>query len=157
MIEGMHKASRTNALKWLKELQQPRWYIAALSRKGKDLLIDVQVETMENQTTFGTKALVDSGCTSSTINRSFVEKHNIPTHAMAAPITIYNANGTKNSGGAIMKYAEIHLTIDDHAERIDLAIMELGDRQIFLGHDWLNWHNPIINWKMGGLQSSTGP
>ncbi len=29
--------------------------------------------------------------------------------------------------------------------------MELGDRQIFLGHDWLNRHNPIINWKTGGL------
>ncbi len=39
----------------------------------------------------------------------------------------------------------------NHAKRIDLAITELGDRQIFLGHDWLNWHNPIINWKTGGL------
>ncbi len=36
-------------------------------------------------------------------------------------------------------------------ERIDLAITELGDKQIFLGHDWLAQHNPIINWKMGGL------
>ncbi len=50
-----------------------------------------------------------------------------------------------------MKYAEIRLTIGDHAKWIELAIMELGDRQIFLGHDWLNQHNPIINWKTGGL------
>ncbi len=57
---------------------------------------------------------------------------------MAAPIPIYNADGTKNSGGAITKYAEICLTIGDHAKRIDLAVMELGDRQIFLGHNWLN-------------------
>ncbi len=49
MIEGMRKASRTNVLEWLKELQQPRKYVAALSGKGKDLLIDVQVETLENQ------------------------------------------------------------------------------------------------------------
>ncbi len=87
---------------------------------------------------FATKALVDSGCTSSAINRSFVEQHNIPTHVTATPIPIYNANGTKNSGGAIMKYAEIRLTIGDHAEWIDLAVMELGDKQIFLSHDWLN-------------------
>ncbi len=68
MIEGMCKASRTNALKWLQELQQPRQYIAALSGKGKDLLINVQVKTLENQTTTATKALVDSGCTSNAIN-----------------------------------------------------------------------------------------
>ncbi len=100
---------------------------------------------------FVTKALVDSGCTSSAINRSFIEEHNIPTHAMATPIPIYNADRTKNSGGAITKYAEIHLTIGDHAEQIDLAIMELSGRQIFLGHDWLNQHNPIINWKTGRI------
>ncbi len=70
---------------------------------------------------------------------------------MAAPIPIYNADGTKNSGGAITKYAEIRLMIGDHTEQIDLAIMELGDRQIFHGHNWLNRHNPIINWKTGGL------
>ncbi len=128
MIKGMRKASITNALEWLDELQQPRWYITALSGKGKDLLIDVQVKTLENRTTFTTKALVDSSCTSSTINRSFVEEHNIPTHATATPIPIYNADGTKNLGGAITKYAEIHLMIRDHAERIDLAITELGDR-----------------------------
>ncbi len=151
MIEGMRKASRTNALEWLEELQQPRRYIATLSGKGKDLLIDIQVETLENRTTFGTQALIDSGCTSSAINQSFVEKHNIPTHATAAPITVYNADGTKNSGGAIIRYAKICLTIGNHTERIDLAVMELGNRQIFLGHDWLNWHNPIINWKTGGL------
>ncbi len=57
---------------------------------------------------------------------------------MATPIPVYNANGTKNSGGAITKYAEICLTIGDHAEWIDLAVTELGNRQIFLGHDWLN-------------------
>ncbi len=57
---------------------------------------------------------------------------------MAAPIPVYNTNGTKNSGGAITKYAEICLMIGDHAEWIDLAVMELGDRQIFLSHDWLN-------------------
>ncbi len=151
MIKGMQKADRINALWWLEELQQPRQYIAALSRKGKDLLIDVQVETLKNQTTFTTKALVDSSCTSSAINQSFVEKHNIPTHVMATPIPIYNADRTKNSGGAITKYAKICLTIRDHAEWIDLAIMELGNRQIFLSHNWLNWHNLIINWKTGGL------
>ncbi len=68
-----------------------------------------------------------------------------------APIPVYNANGTRNQGGAITKYTEIHLKIRDHAEQIDLAITELGDRQIFLGHDWLARHNLFVNWKTGKL------
>ncbi len=82
--------------------------------------------------------MVDSGCTSSAINQSFVEQHNILTHATAAPIPVYNADGTQNQGGSITKYAEIRLTIGDHVEQIDLAVMDLGDKQIFLGHNWLS-------------------
>ncbi len=151
MIEGMRKAMRVDALWWLEELRQPRRYISMLSGKGKDLTIDVQIETLENHIKVATTALVDSGCTSSTINRAFVKKHNIPTHATAAPIPVYNADRTRNQGGLITQYTEIRLIVGDHAERIDLVITELSDRQIFLGHDWLARHNPIINWKSGGL------
>ncbi len=151
MIKGMWKAERINALWWLEELRQPRQYISMLSRKGKDLVIPVQVETLENITKILTTTLVDSRCTSSAINQKFVEQHNIPTHVTAAHIPVYNADGTKNQGGSITKYAEILLKIGDHSERIDLAVTDLGDKQIFLGHDWLAQHNPIINWKTGGL------
>ncbi len=71
------------------------------------------------------------------INQNFIEQHNIPTHATAAPIPVYNADGSHNQGGAITKYAEICLMIGDHAEWIDLAITELSDKQIFISHDWL--------------------
>ncbi len=74
---------------------------------------------------------------SSAINRAFVEKHNIPTRMTAAPITVYNVDGLKNSSGQITAFAELHITIRDHAERIDLAITDLKDRDVFLGHDWL--------------------
>ncbi len=101
MIKGMQKVLRVDALWWLEELRQPRRYISALSRKGKDLTIDIQIETLENITKVATTALVDSGCTSSAINREFVKKHNIPTHATAVPIPVYNADGTRNQEGSI--------------------------------------------------------
>ncbi len=72
-----------------------------LSGKGKDLTIDVQIETLGNITKVATTALVDSRCTSSAINWAFVKKHNILTHATAAPIPVYNADGTRNQGGSI--------------------------------------------------------
>ncbi len=151
MIEGMRKATRVDALWWLEELRQPKRYISALSGRGKDLTIDVQIETPKNTANITATALVDSGCTSSAINRAFVKKHNIPTHVTAAPIPVYNADGTRNQGGSITQYAEVLLVIGEHTERIDLAVTELGDRQIFLGHDWLTRHNPIVNWKLGRL------
>ncbi len=122
-------------------------YISQLSGNGKDLVIDIEIETLENLTKVSTTALVDSGCTSSAINQAFVEQYNIPTHATTTPIPVYNANGTRNQGGAITKYAKIRLKIRDHAEQIDLAITDLGNRQIFLGHNWLARHNPLVNWK----------
>ncbi len=122
--------------------QQAEW-------KWKDLVVNVQIEALENLTKISTSALVDSKCMSSTINRTFMEQHNIPTHATAAPIPIYNADRTKNQGRAITKYTEIHLKIGDHAEQIDLAVTELSNQQIFLGHDWLTRHNPLVNWKTG--------
>ncbi len=107
MIEGMCKAMRVDALWWLEELRQPRRYISMLSGKGKDLTIDVQIKILGNNTKIATTVLVDSGCTSSAINRAFVKKHNIPTHATAAPIPVYNADRTRNQGGSITQYTEI--------------------------------------------------
>ncbi len=39
------------------------------------------------------------------------------------------------------------MTIRGHVERIDLAVMNLGKKDIYLGHDWLKRHNPSVNWK----------
>ncbi len=40
------------------------------------------------------------------------------------------------------------MTIRGHTEHIDLAITNLGKKDIYLGHDWLKCHNPSVNWKM---------
>ncbi len=39
------------------------------------------------------------------------------------------------------------MMIGEHCERIDLAITNLGKKDIYLGHDWLKRHNPSINWE----------
>ncbi len=151
MLEGLWGTTHINALDWMEELHQPRCYICRVSGSNKALTTDLQIETLENCTHIAYLALVDSSCTSSAINQAFVEKHNIPTRAMAAPITVYNADGSKNSAGQITAFAELRIIIGDHAEHIDLAITDIKDRDIFLGHDWLLRHNPLINWQMGKM------
>lgn len=38
------------------------------------------------------------------------------------------------------------LTINQHTERLTLAITKLGKSKLFLGHEWLRLHNPSIDW-----------
>ncbi len=47
MIEGMWKAMQVDVLWWLEELWQPKHYISAISGKGKDLTINVQIGSQE--------------------------------------------------------------------------------------------------------------
>ncbi len=94
-----------------------------------------------------TKGLLDSGCTSSAINRSFVNEHRLETRKVAVPIPVYNTDETRNAGGDITDFIELRMTIGDHTEHIDLAIMNLGKKDVYLGHDWLKHHNPSVNWK----------
>ncbi len=60
---------------------------------------------------------------------------------------MYNANGTRNAGGDITEFVELQMTIGGHAERIDLAVTNLGKKDVYLGHNWLKHHNPSVNWK----------
>ncbi len=94
-----------------------------------------------------TKGLLNSGCTSSAINKCFVHKHRLETRKTAVPIPVYNTDGTRNAGGDITEFAELRMTIGGHTERIDLAITNLGKQDVYLGHNWLKRHNPSVNWK----------
>ncbi|SJL18794.1 uncharacterized protein ARMOST_22395 [Armillaria ostoyae] len=41
------------------------------------------------------------------------------------------------------------MTIGNHSERIDFAVTNLGSKDLYLRHDWLKCHNPVINWETG--------
>ncbi|SJL18406.1 uncharacterized protein ARMOST_21995 [Armillaria ostoyae] len=125
-------------------------------RKGDDLAREWLYELHEpprylrrRQSILATRGLVDSGCTSSAINRAFVQKHRLDTVKTAIPIIVYNADGSRNKDGDITEYVEVRLTIGNHEERIDLAVTNLGAKDLYLGHDWLKRHNPVINWETG--------
>ncbi len=67
------------------------------------------------------------------------------------PIPVYNANRTRNQGGDITEFVELSLMIGEHREQIDLAVTNLGKKDIYLGHDWLKCHNPSVNWEHGTI------
>ncbi|SJL13786.1 uncharacterized protein ARMOST_17234 [Armillaria ostoyae] len=133
----------------LYELCKLPHYLWRRQSDSRDFMLNVQLTTITNRQVFATRGLVDSGCTSSAINRSFVQKHHLDTVKTAIPIIVYNADGSRNKGGDITEYVEVRLTIGNHEERIDLAVTDLGSKDLYLGHDWLKRHNPVINWETG--------
>ncbi|SJK98310.1 uncharacterized protein ARMOST_01575 [Armillaria ostoyae] len=133
----------------LYELREPPRYLRRRQSNSRDFMLNVQLTTLTNRQVFATRGLVDSGCTSSAINRAFVQRHNLDTVKTAIPIIVYNADGSHNKGGDITEYVEVRLAIGDHEERIDLAVTDLGSKDLYLGHDWLKRHNPVINWETG--------
>jgi hypothetical protein len=98
------------------------------------------------------QALIDSGCEGSCINWRLVRKHKIPTRKSPIEIPIYNADGCPNAQRVITHFVVTKLTINGHDERITLAVADLGDTDIYLGHDWLVKHNPDINWCTGEIK-----
>ncbi len=131
----------------LYELRDPPVIIQAHESSTSNFMIDIVLNPVTGTRTLNTQGLLDSGCTSSAINRSFVEKHRLETRKISVPIPVYNADGTRNAGGDITEYVETRMTVKGHTERIDLAVTNLGKKDIYLGHDWLRRHNPSVNWK----------
>ena len=64
---------------------------------------------------------------------------------MPLTIPVYNADNILNKNGSIKEFTTLQLAINDYYEHIDLTVTELEDMDLFLGHDWLKIHNPLIN------------
>ncbi len=142
------RTGRQTAIERLYEIRKPIRYIRGASG---DFSIPVTIEPVSSLKTLTTKALIDSGCTGSSINQAYIEKHNLDTKKALIPIPVYNADGTRNQGGDITEFIELSMTISEHRERIDLVVMNLGKKDIYLGHDWLKRHNPSVNWECGTI------
>lgn len=90
-------------------------------------------------------ALISSGCTGSVIDAAFVKANGFKEKPLPKPIPVLNADGSRNRAGHVTSYVELVLTVQEHQELIPLAVAQLGSNSLFLGHDWLTYHNPSID------------
>ena len=65
-----------------------------------------------------------------------------------------NADGSPNKQRVATHIAQIHLWFPkyDHEEYLEVLVLELGHNQMLLGIDWLNFHNPKVDWSTPSLQ-----
>jgi len=90
-----------------------------------------------------------------------VRRHHIPTIDAQHTITVKNADGSIN--GYVKKYVEIEMDLMDdddtwHIETIRLQVINLGGKHdVFLRFDWLEHHNPLIDWREKELRMAQCP
>lgn len=49
------------------------------------------------------------------------------------------------------------MTVEGHTEVLPLLCARLGSHQLFLGHDWLTHHNPLVDWRLGTISFNRCP
>lgn len=126
-------------------------------KNGRQMDLPVILSVPETGTKIDVKALLDTGCTGSCLNENFVKRHNIDTWNFDSPISVYNADRSNNSAGPITKYAKIDVIIGDHQEKIMFLVTDLGKSDMFLGFEWVDHHNPAIDWKKGIVEFTRCP
>ena len=85
--QNIHKLvslSEEEAIGILDEYTRPKRYIRGT--QGKQLDIDLTITTLDTNQTFSVTALVDSGCTGSAIDATFVKEKGINTKKLLTPI-----------------------------------------------------------------------
>ena len=119
------------------------------SKEKRELNMQAQVKT-KNGKNLKVKALVDSGCTHTGINKQLVKDKRIQTKKIDFFFEVFNADGMKN--GEVTKVAPLEIEINSHKEKLEVAVTDLDGTDMFLGHDWLIKHNPEVNWKNGTIK-----
>jgi Retroviral aspartyl protease len=82
-----------------------------------------------------------------TISQSFVSSQKIPHQKLPNNITVTNADGTYNAHVQITHSTIVLLKIGEHVERKSFIIATLQHHDFYLGYDWLQQHNPSIDWR----------
>ncbi|KAI0061941.1 hypothetical protein BV25DRAFT_1870601 [Artomyces pyxidatus] len=121
LISDLNALSDEEAEEVLLELKMPKRFIRS-NKSSNQLNMNVVLTTQDTDSTYTVEALLDSGCTGSCINRSFIARHKINTHRAPRPIAVYNADGTLNKGGSITEFVHMRMTIGEHVERIHFGI-----------------------------------
>ena len=112
------------------------------SEGKRELNVQANIKT-KNGKKLEVKALVDSGCTHTGINKQLVKDRRIQTKKINFSFEVFNADGTKNR--EVTKVASLEIEINGYKKTLEAAVMDLDRTDMFLEHDWLVKHNPEVN------------
>jgi hypothetical protein len=79
----------------------------------------------DNGKVVDTKALVDSGCDTSSVDRKWVAEKKLDTLPLPEIIRVWNADGSPNANGPSDKSLPGTLRIGEHTEEVNLMVTDL--------------------------------
>ena len=98
-----------------------------------------------HDSSFPLKMLVDSRLSGFLIDKHLVVKLNIPKIKLTHPKLLINADHSLNKH--ITHIVCLDLRIHPIKDTVLFAVANLGKASAFLGFDWLEHMNPVIDWK----------
>lgn len=103
--------------------------------------------------TIQTSALLDSGTSTTFISKRVEDQMGLQACQFNEPIPLLHIDGTANTSGKILHYIYLDLVIPQagHHSKTVFALTDMNDQDIILGIDWLQKHNPKIDWKEGTI------
>src|SRR6266446_1303891 len=139
------KAAPREIKKPLAVVPLPAIYVLS-KNSPRSLNIQVELTSLTSLTSVSTSALLDSGATGMFINQSFMQKHQLETTPLPQPILVCNVNGSLNENRSVMEEVHVTLCFGRHSKRAHLAVANLGQQTVIIGHSWLTLHNPEVDW-----------
>src|SRR5258707_5685897 len=139
------KAAPREIKKPLAVVPPPAIYVLSKSSPCS-LNIQVELTSLTSLASVSTSVLLDSGATGMFINQSFMQKHQLETTPLPQPVLICNIDGSLNENGSVTEEVHVTLHFRRHSKRAHLAVANLGQQTVIIGHSWLTLHNPEVDW-----------
>src|SRR5258708_7056860 len=142
------KAAPREIKKPLAVVPLPAIYVLS-KNSPRSLNIQVELTSLTSLTSLASvsmSALLDSRATGMFINWSFMQKHQLETTPLPQPVLVCNVDGSPNENGSVMEEVHVPLHFGRHSERAHLAVANLGQQTVIIGHSWLTLHNPEVDW-----------
>jgi len=74
----------------------------------RELIVYLTIKTKDGRK-LKVKALIDSGCTNTTITRKTVEEKGIPTKSLPKPFNVYNSDRSRNGEKIIREFVPLEI------------------------------------------------
>ncbi|KAF5352274.1 hypothetical protein D9758_011938 [Tetrapyrgos nigripes] len=102
-------------------------------------------------------ALMDSGAEGIIINSQFAQENQLTLLPIEKLFPVRNVDSSENTMGWVQEYTIQNLRIYSqdnrayHEEKAEFYVTDIGDHDIILGTDWLEEHNPDIDWSVSRI------
>ena len=98
------------------------------------------------------EVLLDSGAAGLVISSEFAKKQGFKLKKLERPMNVRNVDRLLNKEGPIEYTVEVNIYFKRHRERTEIDMIGGQKWMVILGMPWLAYHNPEIDWRMGGVK-----